>query len=326
MLETSMSQLATWSRCDRRFMYRWVRGLAPTGADSKLQWGTLFHKAAQEYYRALQHGHTEATGNVWAHAVIAQASKIRNVVYGDTEITLTAQERETMADTWDFYYQQIARQDDWDEIVTVEEPIYLVVSYAGEPVMRIRSTLDLLARKNGKLVNVDHKTTGDVEQSLEFLALDFQVREYPLAVRAVYNEDAIVCYNMIARDVPPGFGHRPLTTATGRARDRTTLENMQRPERYLRREWISYSPAQHASFSKTLVEIATMLAFERQNGIWPRREVKMGGMACSSCPYFALCCAELDGRVISNESPLVTMAFTRDPNVVALSALNPFAL
>jgi hypothetical protein len=313
VLDTSMSQLDTWSRCDRRYMYRYVRGLVPVGASDAMIWGTLFHRAAQEYYRSIQSGLTEASANVNVHWIIDNTTKVENQYHGDSEITLSQEQRETMHDCWDYYYQQTASKDEWDEIVKVEDPIFLVIGYNGQPVLRIRSTLDMIARKNGKLVVVDHKTTGDVEQSVEFLALDFQVREYPLAVRAYYEEDPIVCYNMIAREVPPGFGRRPLTTDTGRKRNADTLANMQRPERYLRREWLSFSEAQHNSFQLNLVQIALALQFEGNAGIWPRRIVKMGGMACSGCPYFAICTAELDGRKIADDAPLVTMAFTRDP-------------
>lgn len=331
VLETSMSQLALWSRCDRRYMYRFVRGLNPIGASDALQWGSMFHLAQQEYYRGMRGGLTEASALTNAHWIVDKTKVIKNDNYGDTTVTLDAAALERMHDSIDYYYEQVSSKDDWDEIIKVEESIYLVIGYNGNPVLKIRSTLDLLARKDGKLVVVDHKTTGDVEQNVMFLGLDFQARQYPLAVKSYYDEEAILCYNMIDREVPPGFGRRSVLTETGRKRDAATLANMQRPERYLRREWLSYSEQQHNAFQMHLVQIALTLQFEGQSGIWPRREVKMGGMACDKCPYFEICKAELDGRVISDDSPVVTMAFTLDANVrnpkpqIIVPVRNPFA-
>jgi hypothetical protein len=312
-IDTSMSQLADWSRCDRKYMYRYVRGLVPKGVPETLQWGTLFHLAAQEYYRALQAGESEAQGCARAHKIISSTTVVPNPIYGPTTITLDPDQRVTMGDTWDFYYQETARHDKWDEILKVEEPMWLIIGFNGQPVMRIRMTLDVLARKNGRLCIIDHKTTGEVEQDLDFLALDIQTRVYPIGVLAQFDEEPIMCYNMIARDVPPGFGHRSLLTETGRKRSADTLESMQKSEKYLRREWITYTEAQHTAFQKELVQIALMQNFEGSSGMWPRRRVKMGPMSCSACSYYAICAAESDGRPISDDAPIVTMAFTRDP-------------
>ena len=285
----------------------------PIGASDTLQWGSLFHLVAQEYYRGLQKGLSEQSALSNAHWIIDNTSVIENKIHGNTSITLDNKQLESMHDVLDYYYRETMSKDQWDEIVKVEDPIYLVIGYQGHPVLRIRSTIDLLARKNGRLVLVDHKTTGDVEQNVTFLGLDFQVHEYPLSVRAYYDEDPLFIYNMIARDVPPGFGRRPLTTDTGRARNAETLANMQRPERYLRREAIAYSEQQYNAFQIALVQIALTMQFEGNSGIWPRRVIKMGGMACDKCPYFEPCKAELDGRRLEDMQALITMAFTRDP-------------
>ena len=318
LLDLSMTKLDTWSRCDRRFFYRYVRGLVPAGTDWKLQWGTLWHYCAQAYYRSLKNGYDDTTALRIAQADAELVTLVPNEHHGDTEITLDEKQRETLWDTFMFYYEQKARNDDWEEIVAVEESIYLIVRYNGKPLMRIRNTLDLLARqaKTHKLVPVDHKTTGDVEQNLLFLKLDMQARVYPLAVAAVYGEDPLFCYNMVAREVPPGYAHRSLLTDTGKKRSPDTLASMQNPARYLRREWLSYTPEQYASFQRRLVQDALTLQFENHSGIWPRREIKMGGMACDSCPYFSICGAELDGRIITDNCSLLQMAFTKDPKVV----------
>jgi hypothetical protein len=296
-------------------MYRYVRGLVPIGVNAIMQWGTLWHAAAQRYYRALKHGKQVALER--ALDLIETCAVVKNENHGDTIITLDAGQRTTMADTFRFYYDVYASKDVWDEIVSVEESIHLVIRYKNEPAMRIRCTIDLLARKNGRLVVVDHKTTGDVKQNLQFLSLDLQARIYPLAVVRWLGQDVDFCYNMIARDVPPGYGHRPLETETGKKRNAATLANMQRTDQYLRREWITYSPQQYASFERTLVQNALVIEFETETGIWPRRVVKMGGMACDKCDYFAICSAELAGRELGNNSPIVQQLYTIDPLVGA---------
>jgi hypothetical protein len=313
-LDTSTSALDTWHRCDRRYMYRYVRGLVPIGTSEAMMWGTLFHTAAQEYYRGLKNHAREDTALHNALFEIERRTVVESKWHGDTTITLDDQKREQLADTFKFYYENIASKDDWDEIVAVEESIFLIIGYGGQPVLRIRCTLDLLAKKMNRLCIVDHKTTGDVEKSLDFLALDMQTRLYPLAVKTMYEDaDPAFCYNMVAREVPPGYGHRSELTDTGKKRSADTLANMQRKERYLNRQWLTFSEAQYNAFQMSLVQDALSLQFEGTSGIWPRKVVKMGGMACDSCPYFALCTAELDGRKIEDDSAVITMAFMRDP-------------
>lgn len=319
-LNTSMSRLDLFSRCDRRYMYRYMRGLVPIGVNTNMQWGTLFHTAAQAYYATLKgHGSLESALGV-ALREIEQVEIVKNENHGDTVITLDAEQRTALADTFQFYYDTYASKDVWDEIVSVEESVHLIINYKDKPVMDVRCTIDLLARKNGRLVVVDHKTTGDVKQNLQFLSLDLQARVYPLSVVRWLLQDVDFCYNMISREVPPGYGHRPLETETGKKRNADTLAKMQRTDNYLRREWITYSPEQYASFERTLVQNALTIEFESESGIWPRRVVKMGGMACDKCDYFALCSAELSGKEFTNESPLIKMAYTLDPLVHATPA------
>jgi hypothetical protein len=321
LLDTSMTKLDTWSRCDRRFYYRYVLGLKPIAVDWKVQWGSLWHRVAQVFYGRLKEGaHVDTDAAFFsAQTEAEQCELIENQFHGNSEITLTDQQREELWQTFLYYMDQTGRHDAWDEIVAVEQPVYLTVNYAGTPILRIRSTLDMLVwgMHEGKrrLIPVDHKTTGNVQQNLLFLGLDLQVRIYSMSVAAIYGEDPLMCYNMIAREVPPGFRTRPLETASGKKRNAATLESMQNPQRYLRRAWLSYTPEQYASFQRTLIQDATILQKEAASGVWPRRVVKMGPLACDGCPYFSICTAELGGRTFNADSALLTMSFTKDPLV-----------
>lgn len=326
--EMSMSWIDTWSRCDRRFMYRYVRGLVPKATSTNMVWGTFFHRIAQEYYRSIRNHAREDAALHNAQMIAERCTLVENKYHGDTKIDFDTPTREKVWDTFLYYYENQARHDEWDEILEVEESAYIVVGMNNVPLLKIRSTFDLHAKKNGQHYIVDHKTTGDVEQNVEFLALDLQPRHYVLTARNLYQEPITMCMNYIARDVPPGFGHRPLETETGQKRSASTLANLQRKERYLQRKWLSYSNEQLDEHQRELVRTAMMIELEKQTEIWPRRIVKMGGMSCSTCPYFALCCAELNGRTMPDESPLIQVAYNKDERLerkADVISLHPFA-
>ena len=331
ILEISTTGMETWSRCDRRYFYRYVRGLVPKAVNFNMQWGTLWHRVAQEYYRGLQNHASEDSAMHNAQLIAERTTLIENKYHGDSELTLEVKDREALWDSWMYYYEKVACQDDWDEIVAVEEPIFLVVGVEGVPILKVRATLDLHVKKKGTRFIVDHKTTGEVQKNLAYLALDIQMRTYPLAIKTYYDESPTLCYNMISRDVPPGYRHRPLFTESGRARSPETLKSMQDVKKYLHREFIVYSDDQYRAFEVSLVKNALVLRAEQASANWPRRIVKMGGMACDGCPYFGPCTAEFDGQVVSDDNPAITMMFTKDPLVepkrsVLLTGLpkNPF--
>lgn len=317
VIKLSTSDFEMWSRCDRRYMYRKIRGLQERAVGENLQWGSLAHLALQEYYRSLKSNAREDAALHNAQLVVERTKVIENKFHGNTTLTLDAERREQLFDSIMYYYDRIACADDWDEIVAVEDPIYVQVGMEGTPMMEVRSTLDLLVRKKGQLMFVDHKTTGDVQKNIQYLAMDYQLRSYALAVRAFYNESPVVaCYNMIARDVPPGYRHNPLYTKGGRARSAATLSSMQDPTRYLHREFLSYNDEQLRAFEQQMVRDGLVIRAEMVSGTWPRRIVKMGGMACDMCPYFAICSAEFDSGVdMPEENAAIRMQFIKDPNV-----------
>jgi hypothetical protein len=331
-LEISTSWLDTWHRCDRRYFYRYIRGLVPKSVNENMVWGTFFHRIIQEYYRSLQNHAREDAALHNAQLIAERCTLVENKYHGDTPITFDAAKREAIWDTVLYYYENEARFDDFDEIVSVEEPIYMLVGFNNVPLLKIRCTLDLHAKKDGRHYIVDHKTTGDVEQNTEFLALDIQPRVYALTLRNLIEDEVTVCMNYVSREVPPGFGKRSLLTETGNKRSADTLAKMQRKERYLQRKWLTYSPQQYDEQQRELVRDAMMIELETKTEIWPRRIVKMGGMACSSCPYFEICKAEYDGRYLTDAAPLIQSEYTFDNkaksggSVIVLPGKHPFAV
>ncbi len=248
-------------------------------------------------------------------SAIQTKARVENKYHGDTKIDFDAARREAVWDSFLYYYEHEARNDDWDELISVEEPIYMIVGFNQMPLLKIRCTLDLHAKKGGRHYLVDHKTTGDVEQNLEFLALDIQPRVYALTLRNLLEQEVTVCMNYVSRDVPPGFGHRSLLTDTGQKRNPDTLAKMQRKERYLQRKWLTYSDQQYDEQQRELVRDAMMIELETKTEIWPRRIVKMGGMSCASCAYFELCKSELDGRYLRDDAPLIQVGYSFDEKV-----------
>jgi hypothetical protein len=321
-----MTEIADFQRCDRMYWYKAERGLTSRSSSFALAWGNLWHHGLCGLYRALQaSGSAERRALTVAHGLIEQTQEIEHPHWGKLTTNLTPQERETMHDCLDYYWQELGSKDDFTQIVGVENSLIYPLRQPGKLIARVRCTMDLIARMaDGRLVILDHKSTGKPDKSKEFVRLDFQARMYPLAVWDAYGELPEFILRFCARDVPPGFGRRPLTTKTGKKRDADTLVSLQQHEKYLTEYRKGYSAQELEAFEHELLNLAAARNWAKAGEIWNRRPIKGGVPNCvQHCDYNAICEAELDtGRTIPNSAGVIQIGFTtREQRQVALKSL-----
>lgn len=310
----SMSELATFQRCEKKFYYSEVLGLKSRAPVDNISFGTLFHQAMQAGYRQLKGWplgepldmrSAEFLG--MAHAAILRIlSEGAYYRRGKREpFALTDEKLGPLChDAVDFYWEHQGKLDVFDEIISVEVPVeFQLGDYT------ISNTFDLLVRQDGRLKLIDHKTSGAINEAYEFLDRDFQVLCYPLAAWKVYGELVEVVYNLVRRGVPPNFqrpdGTKPyeLTKSGAKSKASTDLDD------YLKRVSIFKSIGQLEHFEKMLAWQIRGIADCTADAYWPVRPIQTGGQACKGCPFVAPCTAEIAGNVLDRGALALTYDF-----------------
>jgi hypothetical protein len=308
IIPTSMSALGTFQRCRRQFMYQEVRGWMPRTASRAMVIGTAYHAALAAGYRAVQQYDAwyrgDAQNGTWsaddrAAAFMEHALKEVRSVDVDRDgkkLGLTDDDRDLLEDMVKYWFEQMGRLDldNIDDVIAVEEPVYIQIG-----AYLIRNTLDLVVkyRDQDQPAIEDHKT-GDPDNTKEFLGLDFQTRSYYVAARGRWGKVLQFQHTFVERDVPPGFGHRPLTTDTGKTRSPAVLASMQKPEKYVQRTWTTLNDESLDAFTGELVDLVLEIDHAKATNRWTRTPIKVGPFACAHCPYFAPCQAELAGKEV----------------------------
>jgi predicted Zn-ribbon and HTH transcriptional regulator len=315
VIETSMSAIDTFGRCRRKYLYQEVLGWQPRSATWAMVIGTAFHSALAAGYNAVReydvhfiHRTEDRSNNTRALAFIEAAVKTATSVEFDRDgkkLGLTIGDYELLEDMVRYWFEKVGEADlaRIEEIMFVEEPLYVQIG----PYL-IRCTVDLGFRYIGQpeLTLKDHKT-GDPEESKAWTLFDTQTSTYYVAATGRY-EVSRFQHSFSDRSVPPGYGHRSLDTETGQKRNKKTLENMCRQERYVADastdpECVTVlSKHQLAAYTEELVEIIQEIDHAKETGRWTRTKLKVGPMACSKCPYYGPCKSERDGNArMSNE-------------------------
>lgn len=302
------SDIATYIRCERKFHYKCVQNLPEGPSTKNMSEGTLLHHGLAEMYRS-----QSLSAAMTALDDMARSGKY---TYHDEEKDLArdACESETvnrLCDVLAFYHQHaFAATMAGKEVYAIEKPFeYERLGIA------IDGTFDLVLRHLDRPVFEVHdfKTVSLVSTALKFLALDTQMLQYevlanrtlgrsPVMVHMVQQIEMV--YNIIRREVPPGFGSRPLTTKSG-----AKSSASQNVEDYLYQHRFAHSKVEveyiEDAFIATTLAAQTIYNTKWRNDI-QRRTIKTGGEAChTSCPYFARCCAELIGHAEPNFVPTV---------------------
>lgn len=315
----SRSQFGDFLRCRKRYEYRHIQDIDDMGPGSiPMRFGTIGHyglAAGYEALRQLQENQVllgkEAVVELFSHtATEAMASLIQSGVYKyrgqEQPLGINHQDHAdvitTMGDVVQYYAQHMAWEDFMRYKFLPPEQEYswqFAVNISGDVfIAEISGVMDLCAidtTHSRKMLTVfDHKFVGDVNGTLSFLPLDVQMLVYEAIVghhaTEVMGYDSVeLQYNMIRRDVPPGFGHRSELTKSGA---KSTASR--RVEDYLRRELLFHSTGQRERIESYFLRptLTEMVRVHEAAGPFLLSPDKVG---CGFCPYRARCGANLVG-------------------------------
>lgn len=319
-IRITRSMMQDRNRCERKYNYKWIEEIGPMFASGSvsMRQGTLAHYGLQAGYEYLKKQQSFDLSIAKDHlessfideALKAMADMIASgiAIYRGEEqpIGLDPQthfeEIRAVGDSVQYY----TRHKVWDDfnrykILATEIPFdHKYTTYNGEDVI-FSGVIDLLMQdmthEKNVLVVADHKTVGDVNSTMAFLPLDVQMLSYEsLAWREAIQmgyDDVEVVYNMIRREVPPGFGHRSALTASGKLS--TASKN---PDDYLKRGSLWHSPKEREAIeSNFLIPMLSQAAEARHyKGPLIPTVIRTGGEACFNCDFFARCKANIIGR------------------------------
>ena len=299
MMDTSMSQIQSYLKCQKAYEYRYVQGLRPRKETTDtMDIGTLFHAGAAAGYQHLGH-----INHHWFADAQAEVDRVIEEGYdyhGERrELEVSDEDQELVKEMLEYYWENVGKHDKFDEIIAVEEPFNLTIGG-----FNIRNTFDLVVRENGRVVVFDHKTVGNVKETAEFLPLDFQIGAYMLAASRHFGEPVEFVYNMIRRAVP-----RELTKS---GRKSTSSKD---PMDYVRRERLWKNKTELAAWEKALLTVTTEIDWKSKYKTFGvpesfNRSPQKGFMGCSGCAYKSICSAELIGQTV--DGSMAEWFFTKE--------------
>lgn len=285
----SQSELTTFQRCQRKYLYTYVDGIKPD-ARPVMDEGTLVHVGLATAYKLL---HAPLIGlKAAAHAEMERVRSEGHEYKGEQyEIRIEDEDFERLKSVTDYYLDHYAADDVLDlEVLSVEKT--RPVSFGG---FKFDVTMDLVVRhrRSGIVQVFDRKTVGQTVNSPQAnLQVDTQFLIYEAAAHELFSQNGVehveVVRDLIRRDVPPGYGYRPLTTKSGAKSSATTD-----PRDYLRREVFSHSKKELSVAIAELVAVGWQMRFQRPRIEYYRSVIRTGSEACSNCPHYIRCGADL---------------------------------
>jgi PD-(D/E)XK nuclease superfamily len=294
--QTSTSELITLMDCPKKFQFRYRRGLIPQSSHAAMGMGTLYHAGAASGYAVLKSGFP---GEFWLTAALSEVTKKNPVDRDGIPLALSDEQTQVVCDMLSYFDEYGRIHDDFDEIVAIEEPcVFTLNGYT------IRTTMDLLVRKNNRFEVYDHKTSGDIAADQAHLPLDLQLHLYYYSVtkrlgaipsKFVHSYMRRFDFSGSTRVGPPGWtranGEQPYRlTASGKVATRSDD-----PNEYCRRVSTPLTENQLRAFERELIGKLQMLQYHDLSGVWPRHD-KKGAMGCGGCSYYSICCVEHDGH------------------------------
>ena len=299
----SNSAIACYRSCPRKFKYRYVKLRRTRRVTEALRFGSFFHCGLNAWW-----GTDGPAEEKLCAALIAMRKR--------------AEERPDDADPYDLVKAEelilgyTARWGNEDyETVAVEKQfdVPLVNPESGRPskTYRVQGAIDVVARRNGKLFQVEHKTTSsDITPGADYWrkvsALDPQVSTYLSAARAAgYELDSCV-YDVVRKvGLRPGkatpeesrkYTKDGFLYKTQRAEDETPEEFRERvratiaesPEKYYARGPIVRLEQDEKEHAGDIWQTAAMIRLSENSGHFPRNPG-----ACEQfhtmCEFFDVC-------------------------------------
>lgn len=193
----SNSAIACYRECPRKFRYRYVQRRRPRRKDEALRFGSFFHCGLNAWW---------SLGDAPAEDRLAEAlESMRN----------RADEKPEDADPFDLVKAEelmLGYTARWGaepfETVAVEKvfdvPLVNPATGAKSKTYRLSGAIDVIARRDGKLYHVEHKTTSsDITPGADYWrkvsALDPQVSTYQAAMKAIGLEAAETLYDVVRK-------------------------------------------------------------------------------------------------------------------------------
>lgn len=277
----SMSSIKTFQECERRYYYDYVIGLKPKVVRPNMQAGTDIHDLLQAGYEMWEYDQGESFLSIVAAHWFDR--------YGSIEEN---PDKWILFEVVEYYWENVGRFDKFDSIILVETPVTVVYKNWS-----IRATFDLLARIDGRLSLWDHKTTGTVDDEINFMPLDFQLRFYDFCVDVLHSEPVDMLHNIIRREVP-----RELTKS---GRKSTASKDV---NAYLRRNPVVFSKEARVQSRREIALWLSKMERSHKTGEFSRSP-KKGFMGCGGCVYRTICEAEYSGRTLDVNNIGVKMQF-----------------
>lgn len=310
------SSLTMFRRCPREYYFRYVLNRKGRRKAKALRFGTLFHlglnawwagSGPQRYIGALyaiglgsQKEETDSFDIVKAETLIAGYT----ARWGDERYKALAVERRFMSE--------------------LDDPVHASIS----------GSIDAIAERDGKIYNVEHKTTSaDISAGSDYwrhvVTLDSQVSTYDNASRAMGYDIRGTLYDVIrkpelepykatpedkrkytkptkAEPVPRLYSNQREEDETeDEFRDRLAADIVARPDWYFQRQVIVRLERDNEEHARDVEQTARAIRFAEGHGAWPRSP-----NACERfrrlCEYHPVCAGETtieDGTLYETKEP-----------------------
>jgi hypothetical protein len=201
-----------------------------------------------------------------------------------------------------FYYENRGHSDPIGRLLSVEEEIVLPIKTSFGS-FEITTHCDLIFEdSDGVIVVRDHKTKDALPSDYSWFDLDVQMMIYAVAAWRKYGVPCRIEHNLVRREVPPGYGHRPLINEG--------IDKNGKP--YKRRSTASTDPTDYMRRFSFIKSEDTLLEYEARIAEYLEEMHGFGGLPvasaysrspgplCSYCPYQTVCIRELGGEVVTD--------------------------
>ncbi len=299
----SNSAIACYRACPRQFKYQYVQKRRTRRGSEALRFGSFFHCGLNAWWGAVG----DAAVKLEAALLAMRARADANPEDADPFELVKAEELILgYSVRWgDAGYETIAVEKEFDVPLVNPETGHASKTY------RVQGAIDVVAKKDGKLYQVEHKTTSsDITPGADYWrkvsALDPQVSTYLMAARAAgYTLDSCV-YDVVRKvGLRPGkatpeesrkYTKDGLLYKTQREHDETPEEFRERvrsniaesPERFYARGPVVRLEEDEKENAGDMWQTAAMIRMSENSGHFPRNPgacEKFG----SFCDYFDVC-------------------------------------
>lgn len=311
----SYSDINTYQRCPRKYMYRELWGVEKKKQDTNLFIGIRAHDIFKWLFLAIQAGNPDPWGAMLVE-LEASFAGAKETMFEDELVDARA-EVDKILDIIARFYEQF--NEEW-EILHVEEQFISLLD-SGDV---ISFTPDLVVRdKNGSVWIVDWKTTSRMPGDDGLPFGDTQSLLYYSGVKALYPECAGFIFSRIRKKIPtqPRLAKTGKTRVADLQRIDTTYEILRdflqdtapgllsdpahqrrlaqlrdEPGRFFWTDTVYVNDAMTEAILTDVKAVLTQIKQSEKNNEWPRHLLESNGYKdCRRCPYLSLCRGELLG-------------------------------